>query len=476
MNILLTGSTGYIGRRLAAQLLEDPDVHLRLFVRNRKKVQFFPSDKLEIFEGNALDQESLFAALAGVDVAYYLIHSMGAKVDYRELDRSIATNFREACIRAGVKRIIYLGGLGVKKTASKHLLSRLETGEILSAKPEEIQTIFFRAGIIIGSGSASFEIIRNLVQKLPVMITPRFVHTRTQPISVYDVLSYLSQARHLKEKSNLIVDIGSEQMSFKDMLQRTAKLMGLRRLIIPVPVFTPKLSSYWLVLMTSVPYRIAGALIEGLRSETVIQNDDAAKFFPDLHPVSFDHAIERALEEVEQNQVLSRWCDSSAREVCDIKDEDRVAKAVYRNVQTVHFGESPPQKVFDAAQSIGGANGWFRFDWLWKIRGIMDRVLGGHGMHRGRRDSQKLRIGDSLDFWKVVDIKEGKRILLVNQMIVPGKAWLEFTIADQTLTQTIHFLPQGLWGRLYWWITTPFHLLVFKDLARGIVKKTQDMP
>jgi len=297
MKILLTGSTGYIGRRLAAKLLEDPDVQLRLFVRNRNKVQFTPSDKLEIFEGNATDLESLVDALSGADVAYYLIHSMGAKTDYRELDKTIATNFREACIRARVKRIIYLGGLGIKETASNHLLSRIETGEILSAKPNQIQTIFFRAGIIIGSGSASFEIIRNLVQKLPFMITPRFVHTLTQPISVSDVLDYLKQAKDLKVESNLIVDIGSEQMSFKGMLQRTAKLMRLRRLIIPVPVFTPKLSSYWLVLMTSVPYRIASALVEGLRSETIAQNDNAHRFFPDIHPVSFDEAVKCALDE-----------------------------------------------------------------------------------------------------------------------------------------------------------------------------------
>ncbi len=299
INILLTGSTGYIGRRLAAKLLEDPGVQLRLFVRNKKKVQFAPSDKLEIFEGNATNMESLVEALSGIDVAYYLIHSMGAKADYQELDKTIATNFREACIRAGVKRIVYLGGLGIKETASKHLLSRIETGEILSAKPDLIQTIFLRAAIIIGSGSASFEIIRNLVQKLPFMITPRFVHTRTQPISVSDVLEYLSQAKDLKGKSNQIVDIGSEQMSFKDMLHRTAQLMGLRRLIIPVPVFTPKLSSYWLVMLTSVPYRIASALIEGLRSETIAQNDNAKRFFPDIHPVSFDEAIQRALDEVE---------------------------------------------------------------------------------------------------------------------------------------------------------------------------------
>jgi uncharacterized protein YbjT (DUF2867 family) len=299
MKILLTGSTGYIGRHLAAELLKDPKVHLRLFVRNRKKVEFSPSDKLEIFEGNAIDSESLAEALAGIDVAYYLIHSMGAKTDYQELDKTIATNFSEACIRAGVKRIIYLGGLGVKETASKHLLSRIETGEILSAKPDQIQTIFFRAGIIIGSGSASFEIIRNLVQKLPVLITPRFVFTQTQPISVLDVLEYLSQAKDLKEESNLIVDIGSKQMNFKNMLQRAAQLMGLRRLIIPVPVFTPKLSSYWLVLVTSVPYRIVSALVEGLRSETIVQNDNAERFFPDIRPVSFDEAILQALDEVE---------------------------------------------------------------------------------------------------------------------------------------------------------------------------------
>lgn len=476
MNILLTGSTGYIGRHLANELLWDPTVRLRLFVRNKKKVHFSPSDKLEIFEGNARDGESLVEALSGIDVAYYLIHSMGAKADYRTLDKTIATNFRDACIRAAVKRIIYLGGLGTKETASRHLLSRIETGEILSAKPDQIQTIFFRAGIIIGSGSASFEIIRNLVQKLPVMTTPRFVYTQTQPISVYDVLAYLSQAKDLEEKSNLIVDIGSEQMSFKDMLQRTAKIMGLKRLIIPVPFFTPKLSSYWLVLMTSVPRRIAGALVEGLRSETIVQNKNAKTLFPGIQPVSFDEAIERALDEVEQNQVLSRWCDSSAREVCDIKDEDRVALAVLRDVRTINFGDIPPQKVFDAAQSIGGENGWFRFDWLWRVRGFMDRMLGGHGLHRGRRDPQKLRIGDGLDFWKVADIKEGKRILLFNQMVVPGKAWLEFVIADQTLTQTAHFLPKGLWGRLYWWLTAPFHIFVFRDLARGIVKKAQGMP
>jgi hypothetical protein len=307
------------------------------------------------------------------------------------------------------------------------------------------------------------------------MITPRFVFTRPQPISVSDVLEYLSQAKDLKEESNLIVEIGSEQIDFKNMLERTAQLMGLRRIIFPVPVFTPKLSSYWLVLMTSVPFRIASALVEGLRSETIVQNDSAKRFFPDVHPVSFDEAIRQALGEVEKNQVLSRWCDSSAREVCDIKNEDRVAKAVLRDVRSENFKDISLQNVFDAAQSIGGEYGWFRFDGLWRLRGFVDRILGGQGLNRGRRDPFKLRVGDSLDFWKVVDIREGKRILLLNQMKVPGKVWLEFSFDRHILTQTIHYLPRGLWGQIYWWLTTPFHIFVFKDLTKEIVNKAREM-
>ncbi len=300
MNVLLTGATGYIGRGLKEKLLEDEKVRLRLFVRNANKIRDRFKDRVEIAEGNTLDGESVREALNGIDVAYYLIHSMGAKGDFEHLDRISAQNFLGACIDNQVKRIIYLGGLGKKETASKHLLSRLETGEILSSQPDNIQTIWFRAGVIIGSGSASFEIIRNLVEKLPVMITPKWVHTKTQPIGVEDVLEYLYQARNLPTNKNLIVDIGSDQMSFREMVLQAAHEMGLKRKLIPVPVLTPWLSSYWLVLMTPVPFPVAQALIQGLKSETLVQNENARKYFPNIQPASYKKSLQKALGEIEQ--------------------------------------------------------------------------------------------------------------------------------------------------------------------------------
>lgn len=299
MKILLTGATGYIGSQLKERLLQDEDVRLRLFVRNASKVKLEVSRNVEMREGSTFDKDSLLKALKGMDVAYYLIHSMGAKGDFEELDRISAENFRDACIAAGVKRIIYLGGLGKKETASKHLLSRIETGEILSRQPADIQTIWFRAGIIIGAGSASFRIIRSLIRKLPLMITPRWVHTKTQPIAVQDVLQYLFLAREVEVQGNLMVDVGSEQMSFKEMLERAARVMGLRRLLIPVPVLSPRLSSYWLILFSPVSYRIARALVDGLKSETIIQNDNARFYFPKVIPLPYEKAIEAALSEDE---------------------------------------------------------------------------------------------------------------------------------------------------------------------------------
>ena len=295
MNILLTGATGYIGSQLKERLLQDEDVRLRLFVRNASKVKLAVSRNIEVREGSTFDKDSLLKALKGMDVAYYLIHSMGAKGDFEELDRISAENFRDACIAAGVKRIIYLGGLGKKETASKHLLSRIETGEILSRQPADIQTIWFRAGIIIGAGSASFRIVRSLVKKLPLMITPRWVHTKTQPISVQDVLEYLFLAKDVEVQGNLMVDVGSEQMSFKEMLERAARVMGLRRILIPVPVLSTRLSSYWLILFSPVSYRIARALVDGLKSETIIQNENARTYFPKVIPLPYERAIEAAL-------------------------------------------------------------------------------------------------------------------------------------------------------------------------------------
>jgi uncharacterized protein YbjT (DUF2867 family) len=471
MNVLLTGATGYIGRRLQEKLLTDKSVRLRLFVRNARKVQAGLEDRVELFEGNTLDEGSVRKGLEGIDVAYYLIHSMGAGADFEELDRLSAQNFLDAAIDNKVKRIIYLGGLGKKDTASKHLRSRLETGEILSSRPDRIQSVWLRAGVIIGSGSASFEIIRHLVQKLPVMTTPRWVRTQTQPVGVSDVLEYLFQAKDVQVEGTVTVDIGAEKMSFREMLLRAAGVMGLKRTIIPVPLLSPRLSSYWLKLITPVPFPIAKALIQGLKSETTIQNDNVRKYFPHIYPVSYEESFRKALDEIERSQVVSRWCDSSAQETCDIEGQDRLESAVYRETTSVDFGAVPAEAVFSVVESIGGDNGWFTYNWLWQLRGFVDILFAGPGLSRGRRDPNKLRIGDGLDFWKVVDFRPNKRLLLVNQMKVPGKAWLEFTIEGSRLIITAHYYPKGLWGRTYWHLTKPFHKLIFPNMAKGIIKK-----
>ncbi len=471
--ILITGATGYIGRRLKNRLLAHQDYQLRLFVRNKRKVGERARQSVEIVEGDTFNKEKLALALVGIDVAFYLIHSMGADKDFKSLDRTSAENFRNACIAAGVKKIIYLGGLGVKETASKHLLSRIETGEILSARPNDITTIWFRAGVIIGSGSASFEIIRNLAQKLPVMVAPRWVNTKTQPIAVDDVLSYLEESVSLENTGNTVVDIGADIMSFREMMIAAGRVMGLKRFIIPVPILSPRLSSYWLVFITTVPFKMAAILVDGLKSETVQQNDNAALLFPKIKPMSFEHAVQHAIDEIEKDQVVSRWCDSSAGEVCDIIYQDDPSSAIIRDRRMVEFGNVLPDKVFRSALAIGGERGWYKYNVLWRLRGAMDKMVGGYGLTRGRRVSGELRIGDALDFWKVADIKPNKRLLLLAQMKLPGKAWLEFIIEGNMLIQTAHFYPRGILGRLYWYSTLIFHNLVFQDLIEKIVKNAK---
>ena len=468
MNILLTGANGYIGRRLKHRLLQEKTIHLRLFVTHKQTLS--TQERVEIVQGNTFDTQSLDRALEGIDTAYYLIHSM-ASDNYRELDRKSAQNFLDASIKAGVKRIIYLGGLGEKKSASEHLLSRIETGEILSSRPDAIQTLWFRAGVIIGSGSASFEIIRHLVEKLPFMITPKWVNTLCQPISQKDVIEYLALAATVPTPQNIMIDIGSETMSYKDLLMGYADAVGLKRTLIPVPFFTPKLSSYWLTLMTPVPYSIASALIEGLKSEVLLTNDNATKLFPTIHPLTYREAVNATVEEIKTAQVLSRWSDASG-EAWET-DHANLANAVFIDRQIIPLGELSAQKVFDTFCSVGGANGWFGFDWLWQTRGVIDKLFGGYGLSRGRRDANTVRIGDSIDFWKVVDIEEDQRLLLFAQMKLPGKAWLEFLIKDGNLYQSAYFYPQGLAGRLYWYILIPFHFFVFKGMANNLIKKAQ---
>jgi uncharacterized protein YbjT (DUF2867 family) len=473
MKVLLTGSTGYIGRRLKKRLLEDKNIDLRLLVRNKSSLSNEVKDKVEIVQGDTFDLESLKIALKDVDVAYYLIHSLN-KDNYRDLDKLSAQNFLEAAAFCKVKRVIYLGGLGVKNSdTSEHLLSRIETGEILSSN-KNVQTIWVRAGVIIGSGSSSFEIIRNITEKLPIMTTPKWVNTKAQPIAVEDVLSYLHNSIYLKEEENLIVDIGSVQMSYKNMMLKTAKVLGLKRVIIPLPFMSINISSYWLNLFTPVPFSVAKALIEGLKSEVVIQNDNAKKYFPEITPISYEDAVSNAIKEIENDQVISRWNDNS-NNIWEKDAQNEISKAIFIDRKEIDISNLDTSKVYQSFISIGGTNGWFDFDFLWEIRGIIDKMIGGVGLKRGRRSQCDLRISDCLDFWKVVDLKQNERLLLFAQMKLPGMAWLEFKIKDNKLIQSAYFYPKGLLGRLYWYALVPLHYFVFNNMIKSIIKKAKSL-
>lgn len=472
MKVLLTGSTGYIGRRLKQILLNDENIELKLLVRNKKSISS-SNENAQIIEGDTFNKESLKEALKDVEVAYYLIHSLSNE-NYKDLDKISAQNFLDVADLCGVKRIIYLGGLGVKdENTSEHLLSRIETGEILSSN-KNVQTIWLRAGVIIGSGSASFEIIRNLTEKLPIMTTPKWVNTKAQPIAVTDVLSYLHKSLYLDVKKNLIVDIGSEQLSYKNMMLKTAKVLGLKRILITLPFMSINLSSYWLNLFTPVPYAVAKALVEGLKSEVIIQNDHAKKYFPNIIPISYEDAVANAIKEIEENQVISRWNDK-ADGVWEKNGQNEISKAIFIDRKEIDISNLAPSKVYQAFIGIGGENGWFDFDFLWELRGIIDKLIGGVGLKRGRRSQCDLRISDCLDFWKVVDLKKDERLLLYAQMKLPGEAWLEFKIKDNKLIQSAYFYPKGVFGRLYWYALVPLHYFVFNNMIKSIIKKAKSL-
>jgi uncharacterized protein YbjT (DUF2867 family) len=473
MKVLLTGSTGYIGRRLKKKLLEDKNIDLRLLVRNINGLSSDVANNVEIIQGDTFDTESLKIALKDVDVAYYLIHSLN-KDNYKDLDRLSAQNFLDIAVSCNVKRIIYLGGLGVKNSdTSEHLLSRIETGEILSSN-KNIQTIWIRAGIIIGSGSASFEIVRNLTEKLPVMTTPKWVNTKAQPVAVDDVLLYLQNSLYLQTTDNLVVDIGSEKLSYKNMMLKTAKVLGLKRVIIPLPFMSINISSYWLNLFTPVPFSVAKALIEGLKSEVVIQNDNAKKYFPNITPISYEEAVSNAIKEIENDQVISRWNDNFDN-VWEKNSQNEISKAIFIDRKEENISNIEHSKIYQSFISIGGDNGWFDFDFLWELRGIIDKMIGGVGLKRGRRSQCDLRISDCLDFWKVVDLKQNERLLLYAQMKLPGSAWLEFKIKDNKLIQSAYFYPKGVFGRLYWYALVPLHYFIFKNMIKSIIKKASSL-
>ena len=475
--ILITGATGYIGGRLVAPLLER-GYRVRCLARDPRKLSgrgWDEDPRVEIVKGDVLDLESVRSAMEGCFSAYYLVHSMLAgERKFQDQDRVAAENFARAAEGAGLERIIYLGGLGRKaEKLSPHLESRHEVGDVL--RGGKVPVTELRAAMIVGSGSASFEMLRSLVSKLPVMICPKWVEVRTQPIAIRDVLAYLVGCLESGETAGRAFDIGGpDVLTYRQMMLRFAALLGYRRWIVVVPVLTPRLSAYWVNLMTPVNAGLAFALIESLQYETVCEEGRIHELVP-IPRTGFDDACRWALDKVNQHAVETRWTNASlphrvervslpilAPENCPVRDEQKFQADV------------PALALFDKVRRIGGDVGWYYADFLWEIRGWMDRAIGGVGIRRGRRDPVSVRIGDAIDFWRVEDVVPGRRLLLHAEMIVPGDAWLEFRVdpideSHSELIQTAYFRPSPFWGRAYWYACFPLHWFVFQGMARSIV-------
>ncbi|QDQ15855.1 SDR family oxidoreductase [Streptomyces spectabilis] len=483
---LVTGASGYIGGRLVPELLAAGH-RVRCLARTPHKLRDHPwADRVQVVRGDVTDPASVAEAMRGVDVAYYLVHSLGTGRGFEETDRRAARVFGEQARRAGVGRIVYLGGLTPEtvpeRELSPHLRSRAEVGRVLL--DSGVPTAVLRAAVIIGSGSASFEMLRYLSERLPVMVTPRWVHTRIQPIAVRDVLRLLVGCAELPADVSRAFDIGGpEVLTYLDMMRRYTAVAGLpRRLILPVPFLTPGLSSHWVGLVTPVPARIARPLTESLRHEVVCAENDIARYVPTPagHPIGFDRAVALALQRVREAEVTTRWSSASVPGAPSDPlptDPDWAGGSLYTDVRE-RGTEVAPEALWDVIEGIGGENGWYSFPLAWAVRGWLDRLVGGVGLRRGRRDARRLRVGDSLDFWRVEEIERGRLLRLRAEMRLPGLAWLEMRVDDDgagdvRYRQRALFHPHGLLGQLYWWSVSPFHAIVFGGMARNIVRAAE---
>jgi uncharacterized protein YbjT (DUF2867 family) len=453
---------------------------VRVLVRDAKKIQGQSwANAVEIIEGNASNSQDLDRALAGVHTAYYLLHSINVATDFGDIEAAMAKGFAESAQRQNVAQIIYLGGIANDENRSRHLTSRMNTGTQLAST--SVPVLELRAGIIIGSGSASFEMLRHLTHRLPIMTTPKWVSNRTQPIAIRDVLYYLRNVANLEKPVSRICDIGGpEVVTYAAMMQKFAEISGLRkRKIIQVPVLTPKLSSLWIGFVTPVPTSLARPLVESLISEVVV---DSRKAITDLIPLpaegllTVSQAIQLALTRTAENSVDTRWSDAAFPTAPWQKaqsDPDWAGELTLKDHREITT-EASIAKVWEQIEGIGGERGWFGSGWLWYLRGVLDRIVGGVGLRRGRRDPQHLRIGDSLDFWRVEGLEHGKHLRLYAEMILPGKAWLEFNLTEKdgqtVVTQDALFEPRGLGGQIYWYVVSPFHFFIFPTMLRNIVK------
>jgi len=474
---LVTGATGYIGGRLISELLEHK-YRVRILARSAQRLSQHPwIDKVEVVEGDAQDPKALDRALKGVDVGYYLLHALMSKDNFEQQERDMAELFAGLAKKNELKRIVYLGGMiAPDQELSPHLSARVETGEIL--RDSGVPTIELRAGVVIGSGSASFEMLRYLTERLPIMTTPRWVNNRIQPIAVRDVLRYLVGSAALPAKVQGAYDIGGPDVfTYREMMLKYAEAAGLRkRIIIPVPVLTPKLSSGWVGLVTPVPYTLAKRLVESLKNEVVCANDDIRKIIPDPEGglTHFTRAVQLALTKIKNARVETRWSDASIPGTPSEPlptDPDWAGGSLYKNVQIVHSPDSP-EEVWKRIEAIGGDNGYSAATWAWKLRGVMDKLIGGVGLRRGRRDPIHLKVGDAVDFWRVEELIPNHLLRLRAEMKMPGLAWLEFAVEPDVatkgsiLTQVALYAPKGLLGHLYWWAVWPMHGIVFPSMAK----------
>ena len=473
MKILLTGANGYIGMRLLPLLLQQGhEVVCAVRNRNRLSVSNTLRSKIEVVEIDFLQPYRPNILPNDIDVAYYLIHSMSSSTsDFEQKEENATITFNKYLEATSCKQVIYLGGIVNEDNLSRHLWSRLNVERTLAKSHIPLTTL--RAAIIVGSGSASFEIIRDLCEKLPIMITPKWVKTRCQPIAIRNVLQYLIGVIGREDCMGETFDIGGpDVLTYKEMMQGYAKVRKLRLFILDVPIMSPKLSSYWLYFVTSTSYTLALNLVDSMKVE-VITADRRLEELLGIEPIRYEQAIALAFERIEQNQVISSWKDSMVSGSLDVEVSEFVKVPRYGCVTDRQTAElKDPASTLDKIWRIGGQQGWYYGNWLWKIRGLFDKMVGGVGLRRGRTHPDKIYEGDALDFWRVILAdKERKRLLLFAEMKVPGEAWLEFQIdEDDVLHQTATFRPKGLWGRLYWYCMLPFHFFIFSGMIRELAR------
>jgi len=475
--ILVTGVTGYVGGRLVPRLLE-AGYRVRVLVRDPARLQGRPwLGKVEVVTGNALNEGALTDVMKDVSVAYYLIHGKQGGRDSAERDIQVARNFAYAAEQMNVERIIYLGEL-VDPTSdlSPYLRARHETGYIL--RYGGVPVTEFRAGMIVGSGSVLFEMVRYITEREPVLVCPAWYFSQAQPIAIRDVLSYLIAALVSPESNGRLIEIGGPtRLTYADMSLEYAKERDLKRYLIRLPFNAPRLSAYWVHMVTPIHWRLVLPLIEGLRAQLIVRDEAAKKLFPQIKPIDFQTAVRLALGRIQRDNVETSWADALVTAVGDVKPyELKVEEGMFIERHQV-FLDLKPELVFRAYMGIGGTRGWMYWDWAWALRGWMDKVIGGVGLRRGRRHPDEIHVGESLDFWRVEAIEKNRRMLLRAEMKVPGKAWLEFESLPRDgktlLSSTAYFAPHGVSGFLYWYAMWPFHKFIFAGLTRGLASRAR---